>query len=346
MRLIASPRTPHAWTARWLDCPVALYFSGLAGPVIAANLSFVEGASHGSQWREVTLANRRDVPALLALMAEAFGPRRPMKVMGEESVDIQPLAWSDLVLDESIVRLVRDDFHLFLEREDWYRRHRLPFRRGYLLHGPPGNGKSSVIRAMLSTPGISGFTLNPFRPFSDDDLLATMFREAAQSAPAVIVVEDLDRCFPADKDGEPRTQISLQQLLNHLDGVGNQDGIVVVATANNPRVLDPAILRRPGRFDRVVGFGNPPANLRKKYLHSLYAPLGDEDLSETVDGTAGFSFAQLREAYILAAQFAQKEDGEVNASRLVRAATMLAETMILADRKWNAHVGFREPCSL
>jgi len=136
MRLIALPRTPRAWNAEWLDCPVALYFSGLAWPMIAANISCVDGASQGSQWREVTLANRQDIPGLLALMGEAFGPNRLMKVMGEESVQIQPLAWNDLVLEDSIIRLIRDDFQLFLEREEWYRRHRLPFRRGYLLHGP------------------------------------------------------------------------------------------------------------------------------------------------------------------------------------------------------------------
>jgi len=343
LRLVSLPQTSHDWSAEWLDCPVALYFSEFSGPVIAANLPCVDGAGHSSEWREVTLTKREDVPALLDLMKAAFGVSRSLKVMAEEGVNIQPLAWDDLVLDDSVVRLVRDDFELFLEREEWYRQHRLPFRRGYLRHGSPGNGKSSVIRAMLSTPGISGFTLNPFRPFSDDDLLAAMFKEAAQSTPAMIVLEDLDRCFPADKDAEPRTQISLQQLLNHLDGVGNQDGIIVAATANNPRVLEPAILRRPGRFDRVVGFQNPTPLLRKRYLQQMYAPFGQEDLSEALHRTAGFSFAQLREAYILAGQLALEENSQIDAARLALAATMLAETMTLADRKWNVQVGFREP---
>jgi len=104
----------------------------------------------------------------------------------------------------------------------------------YLFHGPPGNGKSSVIRAMLSTAGISGFTLNAFRVFTDDDMMAAMFAEAAQSTLSIIVLEDIDRWFPANKEDENGCRISLQQLLNHLDGVGNQDGIIVVATANNP----------------------------------------------------------------------------------------------------------------
>lgn len=342
LRQISMPRVSRQWSAEWLDCPVALYFSGLTGPVVAANIPYVDNASHGSEWREVTLAKREDVPTLLALMKEAFAVNRSMKIMGEGSVNIQPLDWDDLVLDNSVIRLVREDFHLFLQRETWFKAHRMPFRRGYLFHGPPGNGKSSVIRAMLSTQGISGFTLNPFGTFSDDDMLAAMFKEAAQTTPAILVLEDLDRCFPVDKERAPESKISLQQLLNHLDGVESQDGIIVVATANNPGILDAAILRRPGRFDRVVGFQNPYAELRQSYLRQLYKPLANEDLTECIRATAGFSFAQLREAYILAGQFALEEGGEINARRLTQAARTLGETMMLADRKWNSPVGFRE----
>lgn len=343
LRQISLPSVSGQWSAEWLDCPVALYFSGMAGPVIAANIPSVDNASRGSEWREVTLAKRDDIPALLTLMREAFSVNRSMKIMGEGSVKIQPLGWDDLVLEDSVVRLVKEDFQLFLQRETWFKDHRLPFRRGYLFHGPPGNGKSSVIRAMLSTQGISGFTLNPFGTFSDDDMLTAMFNEAAQMTPAIIVLEDLDRCFPVDKERPPESRISLQQLLNHLDGVGSQDGIIVVATANNPGILDAAILRRPGRFDRVVGFQNPSAELRQRYLRWMYKPLAAEDLTECTSATAGFSFAQLREAYILAGQTALEADGEVNADCVSRAARALGETMMAADRKWNSPVGFREP---
>lgn len=96
---------------------------------------------------------------------------------------------------------------------------------------------------MLSSPDISGFTINPFHPLFDEDLLAGMFAEAAQYAPAIVILEDLDRCYPLEKERDRGCTMPLQQLLNHLDGVGSQDGIIVVATANNPAILDPAILR-------------------------------------------------------------------------------------------------------
>lgn len=99
--------------------------------MIASNVPCVDGASQSSEWREVALTKREDVPALLDLIKATFGVHRPFKVMGEASVNIQPLAWEDLVLDDSVVRLVGEDYHLSLEREDWYKRQRLPFRRGY-----------------------------------------------------------------------------------------------------------------------------------------------------------------------------------------------------------------------
>lgn len=340
LRLNSLPGSSPGWSARWLDCPVALYFPGFDGPVIAVNVPFVDGSSRGSDWREVVIAKRVDIPSLLGLMKDEFPGKYTMKIIGEKGVNIQPQSWDDLVLDPSIIQLVKDDYRLFLQREEWYKQHRLPFRRGYLLHGPPGNGKSSVIRAMLSTPGISGFTMNPFRPFADDDMLSTLFNEAAQCTPAVIVLEDLDRWFPTEQDGDSKPQISLQQLLNSLDGVGNQDGIIVVATANRPSILDPAILRRPGRFDRVVGFKEPSRELRKRYLCQMNPEFDGDDLDGYLAVTEGFSFAQLRETYILAGQEAMEEGGPISRVHLTRAARILLETMAQADRRWNAQVGF------
>ena len=344
LRLTSIPGSLRQWSANWLDCPIAMYLSGISGPVIAANVPYVDGLYRCSEWREVVLLKREDIPALLTLLEEAFSRDRTMKVMGENDVSIQPLTWDELVLDESVIRLVKNDFDLFLRREQWFKDHRLPFRRGYLFHGPPGNGKSSVIRAMLSMQGISGFTLNPFRPF-EEDIVAAMFREAAESTPAIIVLEDLDRCYPTEREKEPESRIPLQQLLNHLDGVGSQNGIVVVATANNPSILDAAVLRRPGRFDRVIGFPNPSEVLRERYLRHMYAPLANRDLTECVRMTAGFSFAQLREAYILAGQIALEEDSPIDSKRIARAAHSLTQSMVAADRKWNSAVGFREALS-
>jgi hypothetical protein len=338
---VSLPGNSRQWWAEWEDAPAALYFAGMSGPAVAIRVNFQDGLKGHSDWREIVLLRKADVPALLRIMEEAYTGRRQMTVIGGKDVDIQPLAWDDLVLDEAVMRLVKNDFLLFLTREQWYKQHRLPFRRGYLLHGPPGNGKSSVIRAMLSTPGVSGFTFDPSYASYEDNFLTMMFAQAAQATPAVVVLEDLDRCYPSDGKSDPESKFPLQQLLNHLDGVGSQDGIIVVATANHPAVLDPAILRRPGRFDRVVGFANPTRELRERYLRQMHPALASEDLAACAGATDGFSFAQLREVYILAGQLALEEDAPIDADRLNRAAYTLIETMAEADHRWNTQAGFR-----
>src|SRR5437870_990752 len=68
--------------------------------------------------------------------------------------------WDTVVLDPSVSRMVRRDFELFFEREEWFRRHNLPYRRGYLFYGNPGNGKTAVIRVMAAHPHIQPYALD------------------------------------------------------------------------------------------------------------------------------------------------------------------------------------------
>jgi chaperone BCS1 len=114
---------------------------------------------------------------------------------------------------------------LSLAGRNWFRNLNLPFRRGYLLHGPPGNGKTSVIRAMLSRPGMCGLTLNFFSPGVDDDDLQAMFERAGECAPSLVVMEDIDRAFPKNQISGTKCKASMQQLLNCLDGITTKDGV-------------------------------------------------------------------------------------------------------------------------
>jgi SpoVK/Ycf46/Vps4 family AAA+-type ATPase len=262
-------------------------------------------------------------------------------VYGDVARSIRTSGWGDLVLSKSVVNLVRKDFESFLHREEWFRNNRLPFRRGYLLHGPPGNGKTSLIRAMLSTSGLNGHSIRLFQELTDDAHLERMFRYAAHSAPSLVVIEDIDRAFPRVPSSDLRCKVSLQQLLNCLDGIDSQDGVIVVATANDPTVLDSAILRRPGRFDRVVALPVPDRELRLRYFCKFNPHLNDEALSRAVEDSDGLSFAQLKEAYILAGQRAFERNSNVTGNDLVEGIRVLRGGMALvSDHK--PRVGFGE----
>jgi ATP-dependent Zn protease len=91
------------------------------------------------------------------------------------------------------------------------------------------------------------------------------------------------------------TRITLQHLFNAMDGVGEREGVIVVATANDVSALDPALSQRPGRFDRVVSVGPPDMAMRLDYLKRLkVAPeLSETELALLAEASDGFSFAHL-----------------------------------------------------
>jgi hypothetical protein len=302
-----SEREP-AWDPHWKDTPVALWLRGLVHAAVAIDIphvSFAGGLKASS--RDCLLVNRREVGPLLTLLrGYVFQPRTVITVGNGLDIPLPPTRydWDTLTLDPHVAGLVRDDFEGFLGRESWFRDHGFPFRRGYLLYGPPGNGKTSVIRVMSSHPAMTAFALNFSDENADDGTLSSLFEAAGRNAPSLVIFEDLDRLFGRSVDPpnpHNRTRITFQHLLGCLDGLGSQDGVIVVATANDPTALDTAILRRPGRFDRVVVFPRPSFALRVAYLQRL-APgtLGSEVVQRAAAATDGFSFAQLREAYIAA----------------------------------------------
>jgi hypothetical protein len=306
------------WQIIWGDTPVAIRFKRLQGAVIALDVPFHEHDS--TRWSELVIC-RQEEASLVAEMIKESDVRQngTFYCTGRGFKKVRSSSWEDLVLDPTVLRLVKDDYESFFSREDWFRSLNLPFRRGYLFHGPPGNGKTSAIRAMLSRPGMRGLTLNFFSPNVDDDDLEAVFERAAEFAPAIVVLEDLDRVFPKNQVSGTRSKVSLQKLLNCLDGIGTQDGVVVAATANEPTALDPAILRRPGRFDRVVLFPNPTAKLRLNYLRKLHCRLPESELKRALESSDGFSFAQLRETFILAGQSAFDRRNEIEPNDILQA---------------------------
>jgi hypothetical protein len=319
------------WELDWQDCPVALRLRGLAHRAISIKIPMLfppsdmpmVGHSSATRW---FIVHREDAAKVLLLEQHVVGlTERYLETTYSRTRLPAPYDWDSVVLDATARRMVRTDFELFFQREQWFRQHNLPYRRGYLFWGAPGNGKSATIRVMAAHPYIQPYTLD----LSDAeeksrDVLRT-FETAAQNTPALVILEDLDRAFPTEgKRTQKRTAVSFQTLLNCLDGVGSQDGVIVVATANDPTCLDPAILKRPGRFDRVVQFRNPDADLRREYYKRLSPTLVGVQFEVAIEQTEGFSFAQLRETYILGSQSAFEHGREVGVADFIEAIELQA----------------------
>ena len=172
----------------------------------------------------------------------------------------------------------------FWNMEERYRQHRLLYKRGILLWGPPGSGKTSTItllnRYLLDNNGIV--------IICDHPRITSMGLEALRriepTRRIICIMEDIDEII--DRYGE-------HDLLALLDGENQVENIVMLATTNYPEKLGARIVNRPSRFDERIFVGMPEVSARRVYLKNI---LGDiEELDKWVSDTNGLSIAHLRE---------------------------------------------------
>jgi hypothetical protein len=305
------------WSGELRNSAFALRLRGLPCPVVVlAEEAVVPGPYDVTAEQHQWVAVRREhFPAVLRYFHNAITQgRKRVRVFGGQdyflpSGTAQAYSWDDVMLDEARQSLVRRDFEHFLERREWFVARRVPWRRGYLFHGPPGNGKTSAVRAMASHPEVSAFSIDFVDKRVNDHEVSALFTTAADYSPSLILLEDVDRVFATKDQVLGEINCSFSHLLNCLDGLAGREGTVVVATANHPEHLDEAILRRPGRFDRVVHFPLPDAALRERYLTKL-CPHLDGELGGLASKAERMSFAQLREVWLLACQEACLRDSD------------------------------------
>lgn len=168
------------------------------------------------------------------------------------------------ILNQSLNTELINDIDIFLKSQEWYDTRGVPYKRGYILHGPPGTGKTSVIKAIANTYNLPVFTLD-FDIISDNNKLCKLITDINyyhKNTPYILCMEDVDRSKIFDKYGD--NKISTECLLNILDGVVEAYGRIVFMTANNlDRIKNCNIkdvnfskaLMRPGRIDKVLEIG-------------------------------------------------------------------------------------------
>ncbi|XP_019410016.1 PREDICTED: mitochondrial chaperone BCS1 [Crocodylus porosus] len=163
----------------------------------------------------------------------------------------RPLA--SVVLDEGIAERIVRDVQEFIASPQWYSDRGIPYRRGYLLYGPPGCGKSSFITALAGELQYSICLLSLSDRSLSDDRLNHLLSAAPQQS--IVLLEDVDAAFVSrDLAAENPTayqgmgRLTFSGLLNALDGVASTEARIVFMTTNHADRLDPALVR-PGRVD-------------------------------------------------------------------------------------------------
>ncbi|KAK7180137.1 hypothetical protein DPSP01_012278 [Paraphaeosphaeria sporulosa] len=222
---------------------------------------------------------------------------------------VQKSRWEDVILEEGMKKQIISDVENFFDGQETYQNLKVPWKRGIIYYGPPGNGKTISIKAMmhslyqrgidgdkkLSVPTLYVRSLSSFA--GPEYSLQSIFTKARQVAPCYLVFEDLDSIV----NDNVRSY-----FLNEVDGLKSNDGILMVGSTNHLDRLDPGISKRPSRFDRKYYFPDPDYAQRVQYAKYWQGKLKDNDTVKFPDDlcpaiakiTDKFSFAYMQEAFV------------------------------------------------
>ncbi|XXG95912.1 hypothetical protein Hte_002188 [Hypoxylon texense] len=219
--------------------------------------------------------------------------------------------FSTVILNEKTKQELIDDVTDYLRpsTQRWYANRGIPYRRGYMLHGPPGTGKSSLSLALAGFFKMRIYIVSLSSITANEETLAALFAELPRRC--VVLLEDIDtaglthtregiqgqaQSQSTDDDmvpgqlttgngntnnNGPTGRLSLSGLLNILDGVASQEGRVLIMTTNHRDQLDSALIR-PGRVDMIVEFGLADEEMTEAIFRAIFAHLdGDDDNVDT-----------------------------------------------------------------
>jgi len=239
---------------------------------------------------------------------------------------IKAASFDNLILPAELVDELRDDIDHFLASRAVYERYGIPWKRGILLMGPPGNGKTHAVKAIINRTNIPCLYVKSLASQygSEHGSMRAVFERARETTPCLLVLEDLDSLL-SDKNRS--------FFLNELDGFEANTGVIVLATTNHAERLDTAIIDRPSRFDRKYHFELPALAERTRYLtvwNGRVEPelrLDPEAIVSVAEATDGFSFAYLKELHLSAMMrwIANPKSGTMGAVMLTQTGLLRAQ---------------------
>lgn len=219
----------------------------------------------------------------------------------EEIAKGPKVAYEDIGGLKEEVDKVREMIELPLRHPELFEKLGVEAPKGVLLHGPPGTGKTLLAKAVASETSANFTSIGGPEIMSkfygeSEERLREIFKEAAENAPSIIFIDEIDSIAPKRDEVTAETERRVvAQLLALMDGLETRGKVIVIGATNRPNALDPAI-RRPGRFDREIEIGIPDRDGRLEilHIHTKGMPLADDvDLGKLADMTHGYVGADL-----------------------------------------------------
>lgn len=214
-----------------------------------------------------------------------------------------------VVLEAGLLESIESDIAHFFDSRDWYEQRGLAWRRGYLLHGPPGTGKTSLCRYLARRFDMAIYVMDSAGYASER--LGTMLKEIPPRS--LVLFEDID-CHDVassrssqvtgNKSDDPFSALlrtNIGTLLNAIDGVNPPEQLLIMMTSNNPEKLDPALVR-PGRVDRRIHLGHCSTDQAARLLTKFYPDASGHDVEvfRALVPPGVFTPAELQERFITA----------------------------------------------
>ena len=177
--------------------------------------------------------------------------------------NIMHAKWSNVILHDDLKTDLVNTVSRFFDSRDQYARLGVPWKRGLIFYGPPGNGKTISIKATMHTlytrrpEPVPTLYVKSLKSFAGPEFsISQIFERARAEAPCYLVFEDLDSMVTDDVRSF---------FLNAVDGLSLNEGVLMVGSTNHLERLDPGIAKRPSRFDRKMLFGDTGRSLWGRY---------------------------------------------------------------------------------
>ena len=256
---------------------------------------------------------------------------RPLSRSGTEELSLGSITLDDVGDMEEVRQALTETVLWPLQHRDSFERLGVTPPRGVLLYGPPGCGKTFVVRALaasgrLTVHMVKGAELMDKWVGSSEKAVRDLFRKARDSAPSLVFLDEIDALAPrrgqtGDSGVGDRV---VAALLTELDGAEPLGDVVILGATNRPELIDPALLR-PGRLERLVFVPPPDAQARADILRAAGrdVPLADDvdlaELAEDLDGYSAADCAALLRESALTAMRRDIDAAEVTADDVARA---------------------------
>lgn len=226
-------------------------------------------------------------------------------------IKISKIGWDDVVFSKDVTEKLQTYVIDYIKNIDSLAARGLPAKRGVLMLGNPGNGKTLAGKLLASEVDCT-FIWVPYHDSRIDDYsYSDIFQMARELAPTIVFMEDIGSQGGVDRRSQPASR-DLGELLNMLDGLEENTKVITLATDNYPDLLDRALVNRPGRFDVKIDFNDPDADQRKALLQKF---LPDEISQERIDKAAalteGFSAVLMRELATRMILVGEEKDDEI-----------------------------------